>query len=209
MSILLIFIVNESCRKIFLFRKQENPEIPDYLLNPRIIISVGYRVKSQRGTQFRIWATQKLREYLIQGYLVNQEKIQTKQLKELEWLVSLIKKNIEHAWLHSDETSWLLSVITHYTHSWILLQKYDEETLETPSMTYRSAVELTYYEAKDAVQDMYTTFYPNGQVSDLFGIERNDEFKGIVQSIYQSFNGVEIYPSIEEKAAHLLYFIVK
>jgi len=102
-----------------------------------------------------------------------------------------------------------LTVITHYTHSWILLQKYDEETLEIPSMTYRSALELTYYEAKDAVQNMYTTFYPNRQVSELFGIERNNEFKGIVESIYQSFDGVEVYPSIEEKAAHLLYFIIK
>lgn len=182
---------------------------PTNYYNLDVIISVGYRVKSQRWTKFRIWATKRLRDYLINGYLINQEKIQTKQLQKLEWLVSLVKKNIEHKWLYTEETAWLLNVITQYTHSWILLQKYDEETLDIPSMTYASALELTYHEAKNAIQDMYATFYPKQQVSESFGIERNNEFKGIVESIYQSFDGVEIYPSIEEKAAHLLFFIIK
>lgn len=103
----------------------------------------------------------------------------------------------------------MLNVITRYTYSRILLQKYDESELMLPDMHDELKAELTYKEAIDAVSEMKKKFLPNKQVSKLFGIERNDEFRGILQSIYQSFDGQPLYPSVEEKAAHLLFFIVK
>ena len=179
------------------------------LYNLDVIISVGYRVKSQRGTQFRIWATQRLKEYLLKGYLLNQKRLAETKLTELEHVVALIKRNIAHGGLSQEETSGLLHVITQYTHSWILLQKYDEESLQVPALHALLKEELTYQEALYAVEEMKKTFLPQGHVSQLFGVERNHEFKGIVQSIYQSFDGQDLYPSVEEKAAYLLYFVIK
>ena len=100
--------------------------------NLDVIISVGYRVKSQRGTQFRIWATQKLRDYLLKGYLLDQKRLAETKLNDLERVVALIKKNIQQGGLSHEETSGLLQVVTQYTHSWILLQKYDEDSLSIP-----------------------------------------------------------------------------
>ena len=121
----------------------------------------------------------------------------------------MIKKNVDHKWLSHKETAWLLNVITHYTYSWVLLQKYDAGELKLPKLNHTLKAELSYKEAKNAVQEMKKNFLPKKQVSELFGIERNDEFKGILQSIYQSFDGHELYPTVEEKATHLLYFVVK
>lgn len=177
--------------------------------NLDVIISVWYRVKSLRWTQFRIRATQKLKDYLIKWYAINQKRLEETKLSELEQVVSLIKKNIEHAWLSHQETAGLLGVITNYTHSWIILQKYDEWTLQLPKLNHQLIADLTYQEAKKAVIQMKEKFLPENQVSELFGIERNNEFKWILESIYQRFWDQELYPSIEEKAAHLLFFIVK
>jgi len=177
--------------------------------NLDVIISVGYRVKSLRGTQFRIWATQRLKDYLVKGFALNQKRLEETKLHELEQVVALIKKNVDHKWLSHKETAWLLNVITHYTYSWVLLQKYDAGELKLPKLNHTLKAELSYKEAKNAVQEMKKNFLPQKQVSELFGIERNDEFKGILQSIYQSFGGHELYPTVEEKATHLLYFVVK
>lgn len=179
------------------------------LYNIDIIISVGYRVKSLRGTQFRIRATQRLKDYLIKGFALNQKRLEETKLLELEQMVSLIKKNIEHKWLSHKETKGLLNVITHYTYSRVLLQKYDEGSLHLPDMHDELKSELTYKEAKEAIQEMKKKFLPKKQVSELFWIERNDELKGILQCVYQSFDKQPLYPTIEEKATHLLYFIIK
>lgn len=187
--------------------KTQKNKIKYYNLD--VIISVWYRVKSLRWTQFRIRATQRLKDYLIKWYAINQKRLEETKLNELEQVVALIKKNIEHAWLSHQETAGLLDVITNYTHSWIILQKYDEGTLELPTMHSDLLAELTYQEARKAVVQMKEKFLPENQVSELFGIERNDEFRWILESIYQRFWDQELYPSIEEKAAHLLFFIIK
>lgn len=106
-----------------------NSDRPAAFYNLDVIISVWYRVKSLRWTQFRIRATQRLKDYLIKWYAINQKRLEETKLNELEQVVALIKKNIEHAWLSHQETAGLLDVITNYTHSWIILQKYDDGTL--------------------------------------------------------------------------------
>ncbi len=173
------------------------------------IISVWYRVNSIQATHFRIWATEKLRDYLLKWYSLNQKRLEETKLNELEQVVALIKKNLVHWELSHKELSGLLEVATQYTHSRILLQKYDEWTLELPTMHNETKADITYQEAIKSINDMKSNFLFSEYVSELFGIERNNEFKGILESIYQRFEGQELYPSVEEKAAHLLFFIVK
>jgi len=202
---------NPTTRKSRVVQKEGNRETKRQITfyNLDVIISVGYRVKSLRWTQFRIWATQKLKDYLLKGFALNQKRLEETKLNELEQVVSLIKKNIEHKWLSRKETEGLLYVITQYTSSRVLLAKYDEWELELPKLQHKLKAELTYKEAKEAIQQMKDKFMPGKHVSELFGIERNDEFKGILESIYQWFDGEDIYPTVEEKSAHLLFFIIK
>lgn len=186
-----------------------NSDKPTAFYNLDVIISVGYRVKSLRGTQFRIRATSKLKDYLIKGYALNHKRLEETKLNELEQVVALIKKNMEQGELSHKELTGLLEVATHYTHSRILLQKYDEGTLSLPATHTELTAEITYQEAIKAINDMRTNLLFSPYVSEMFGIERNNAFKWILESIYQKFDGQELYPSIEEKAAHLLFFIVK
>lgn len=177
--------------------------------NLDVIISVGYRVKSKIWTQFRIRATSILKDYLIKWYALNAKRLEETKLNELEQVVALIRKNIKHAGLSHKQTAGLLEVITHYANSWVILAKYDEWELELPKMNYKLKAELTYKEALEAIQEMKKKFLPTKNVSEMFGIERNTSFKGILESIYQWFWWEELYPSVEEKAAYLLFFIVK
>ena len=179
--------------------------------NLDMIISVGYRVNSIRGTQFRIWATKILKDYIVKGYTLNQKRIKElkeKQLTEFEEAVSLIKKTIETKQLSSSETAGLLHVITDYANSWLLLQKYDEGKLEISRKT-RSLFVFEYDDAVQAINELKKNLITKKEASDLFGIERGEGLKSILGNISQTFGGEELYPSIEEKAAHLLYFIIK
>ena len=173
------------------------------------IIAVGYCVNSSKATKFRIWATKVLKEYVLKWFSLNQKRLEETKLNELEQVVALIKKNIQHGELSHQETAGLLNVVTGYTHSRILLQKYDEWTLELPKIHDEHIAEITYKEAIKAITDMRTNFLFQQYVSEMFGIERNNEFKGILENIYQNFGGQELYPSVEEKAAHLLFFTIK
>lgn len=175
------------------------------LYNLDVIISVGYRVKSIKGTQFRIRANKILKDYLVKWFALNQKRLEENKLHELEQMVNLIKKNIDHKGLSHKETKGLLYVIAQYTHSWILLQKYDEHALPLPHFHTKLKADLTYKEAKTTIQELKKKFGS----SKMFGIERNKEFQGILENIYQTFDKKELYPSVEEKAAHLLYFIIK
>jgi len=179
--------------------------------NLDMIISVGYRVNSKRATQFRVWATSVLKEYLIKGYAFNQKRIkqlQNGQLKKFEQAVGLIKKTIETKQLTARETDGLLKVITDYASSWLLLQKYDEEKLEIKK-TSKTKYQLDYKDAKTAIGELKSSLIEKKEATGIFGEERNNSFQGIAGNIYQTFGGKELYPSIEEKAAHLLYFIIK
>ena len=161
--------------------------------NLDMIISVGYRVKSKRGVEFRRWANNVLKQYVLQGYAVNQ-----KRLNDLGSVVKLLKRTE-----NSLDAKQVLSVVERYSTALDLLDSYDHQTLQRPkgnSATYR----LTYEECRQVIDSMRF-----GEASDLFGLEKDDSFKGSIGNIYQSFAGEEIYPSLEEKAANLLYFVTK
>lgn len=185
---------------------------PVKLYNLDVIISVGYRVNSKRATQFRIWATQTLKKYVLDGFVVNQKRLQEKQfdrLKELEQATTLLQKTIARHELRNDEATGLLKVITDYTESWLLLHKYDEGQLKTDHVTKRLVYRLTYKDARAGVDELRTTLLKKKEAGDLFGAEREHMFESIIGNINQTFGGQELYGSIEEKAAHLLYFIIK
>lgn len=176
--------------------------------NLDMIIAIGYRVNSQQATAFRKWATQVLRQYLLNGFALNQKRLQEKGLKEFEQALNLIKKNLNNQ-LSVQETQGLLSIISHYAESWILLQKYDEGELKLPTTNKKKSQTFSYEEACAAIEAMKQALQPKGEVSSTFWEERNDGLKGIIGQVYQSFDGQELYPSIEEKAAALLYFTIK
>lgn len=172
--------------------------------NLDVIISVGYRVKSQRGTQFRIWANKVLKDYLIKGYAINQQ-AKAVQLEDLKSTVRLLSNVIEHKQLTLDEANGLLRVITDYTYGLDTLDKYDYQQLEVDSTTPTEEFRATYEEAMEAIHLLQEKFGS----SDLFGNEKDQSFKSSINTIYQTFGGEELYPSVEEKAAMLFYLVVK
>lgn len=176
------------------------------------IISVGYRVNSKRATEFRIWATSILRNHILNGYTFNQKRlleIKGRQLSDFEQAVSLIKKTIDTRQLSSKESDGILRVITDYANSWILLQKYDQEKLFIPAKTKKSKIIFTYDEIKSFILELKNDLITKKEATKLFGHERESSLAGIIGNIHQSFSGKDLYPSIEERAAHLLYFIIK
>lgn len=171
------------------------------------IISVGYRVNSIRGTQFRIWANKILKEYLIQGYSINERalKRQNEQLSELQKTVKILSTAIQSKELTSDESKGLLSIISDYSYALDILDQYDYQTLTITKTSGKDIYRITYAEAIDQI-NLVRKAYGN---SELFGREKDKSFKSSISTIYQTFDGKDLYPSIEEKAAHLLYFITK
>jgi len=184
-------------------------EIDFYNLD--VIISVGYRVKSQRGTQFRIWATQVLKDHILQGYSINEKRLreQNARLIELQKTVSLLQRVMAGRELARDEATGLLQVIMDYSYALSLLDQYDYQQLKIHRTTKRTPFVLTYEAARSAIDQLGKQSYKRAKPSALFGREKDQSFKGTLGAIYQTFDGKEVYPSIEEKAAHLLYFVVK
>lgn len=194
------------------YRKTGNSGLstkPTNYYNLDVIISVWYRVKSLNGTKFRIRATKQLKEYLIQWYSINQKRLSETWLRSFEKAISLVKRNIENNRLTDQETKWMLSVITNYTYSWIILQRYDEGTLVLKHNIIKKIKKLEYNEVIEAIKEMRNELLPKKEVSDSFGVEKNDGLRWILRQIYQTFDWVDLYPSIEEKAAALLYFTIK
>ena len=173
--------------------------------NLDVIISVGYRVKSQRGTQFRIWANRVLKDYLVKGYAVN-ERIHKEQIGELRQLVGMLGRTIQNQpLLSNDETDALFNVVTDYTYALDTLDNYDYQRLTVSNTTSEAPFHATYENAMQAILSLKERF---GE-SALFGNEKDDSFKSSIGQIYQTFDGVELYPSTEEKAAMLLYLVTK
>ena len=158
-----------------------------------VIISVGYRVKSKRGVEFRRWANTVLKQYILKGYAVNDNRI--KQLGEVIRIMKRTQNDLD--------SKQVLSVIEKYSNALDLLDSYDHQNMTRPKGNKATYV-LTYVECMEVIQSMRF-----GDESDLFGREKDDSFKGSIGNIYQSFNGVDIYESLEEKAANLLYFVTK
>ncbi|OUN66075.1 MULTISPECIES: virulence protein RhuM/Fic/DOC family protein [Butyricimonas] len=175
------------------------------LYNLDVIISVGYRVKSKRGTQFRIWANKILKDYLIKGYAINQ-KIQLERYQELKEMVHILGHTIKNQeQLTSDQSKGLLAVITDYVYALDTLDKYDYQQLTIEETTKNDKFHATYENAMEAIQLLKGKF---GE-SNLFAHEKDQSFKSSISTIYQTFDGIELYPSVEEKAAMLLYLVTK
>lgn len=179
--------------------------------NLDVIISVGYRVKSPRGTQFRIWATQVLKDHILKGYSINEKRLkeQNTHLLELQKTVSLLQRVMEGRELARDEATGLLQVITDYSYALSLLDQYDHQQLKIRRTTKKIPFALTYEAARRAIDKLGEQSRKKGQSVALFGREKDQSFQGSLGAIYQTFGGKDLYPSIEEKAAHLLYFVIK
>lgn len=175
--------------------------------NLDVIIAVGYRVNSIRGTEFRIWANRILRDYLVKGYAINEIRIkqQVEQLRELQKSVKILGEIVEHKEISKSEGVALLQVISDYAYALDLLDQYDYQRLSVEKTSKTEIFRLTYVDAVAKIQMVRERF---GN-SNLFGNEKDDSFKSSISTIYQTFEGVDLYPSIEEKAANLLYFVTK
>ena len=175
--------------------------------NLDVIISVGYRVKSKRGTQFRIWANKVLKEYLIKGYALNEKKLkeQTDRIKELERTLEIFSNVVESYQLKKDEFAGILKVVKDYTYALDTLDRFDKKSLRITGTNKILSFGITYKSAKKVIRKMKEKF--GG--STLFGKEKDQSFKGTIGALYQTFGKKELYPSLEEKAAHLLYFTIK
>ena len=170
-----------------------------------VIISVGYRVHSKRGTAFRIWARKIIKDYLVKGYAVNQ-RIHSEQIGELRQLVGMLGRTIQgQPLLSTDETNALFEVVTDYTYALDTLDNYDYERLTIDKTTKEEPFHATYENAMEEIRLLRDKF--GGSV--LFGNEKDDSFKSSIGQIYQTFGGEELYPSVEEKAAMLLYLVTK
>ncbi len=168
--------------------------------NLDVVLSVGYRVNSKRGTQFRIWATSVLREHLIKGFTVNE-----RRLKDLHQAVHLITEIAERRDLTGDEAKALLRVVEDYTFALNLLDDYDHQKVVIADTTERKVHAVTYDEAIKTITHLRKQF----GASELFGREKDKSLRGSLDNVFQTFEGKELYPSLEEKAANLLYFLVK
>ncbi len=170
-----------------------NADRPVAFYSLDVIISVGYRVKSQRGVEFRRWANSVLKEYILRGYAVND-----KRIDQLGQIVRIMKRAENQL-----DAQQVLSVVESYSAALDMLDDYDHQTLAKPKGN-RATYVLTYDECRSVVDKMKFA-----SESDLFGNEKDDSFKGSIGAIYQSFDGEDLYPSLEEKDANLLYFVTK
>jgi prophage maintenance system killer protein len=176
--------------------------------NLDLIISVGYRVNSTRATQFRIWATRTLKEHLVKGYTINQERLNTTRLAELEKALSFIKQSASKRNLTNDEGQGLLEIITKYAKSWALLKRYDENNLPQTAGQNPKFI-LTYEHANKVIRELKQNLLAKDEATKLFGHERETGLQAILGNLEQCFGGQELYPSLESKAANLLYFVIK
>ena len=171
------------------------------------VISVGYRVKSKNATQFRIWATQRLKDYLLQGYAFNHARLQ-QNAAELEQALALIRKTAASPELTLASGRGLVDIVSRYTQTFLWLQQYDEGLLHEPKGE-NGGLLPTAAQARTALAALKQQLMARGEATDLFARERGDGLAALLGNLAQSVFGAEAYPSIESKAAHLLYFVVK
>ena len=198
-----------TCRKFRQVRKEGKRSVERQIdhYNLDIIISVGYRINSKRGTQFRQWANQRLKEYLVKGYAINEKRLQEAEnrFNELKQAIQLFDKVAHVKEISGSEAQGLLKVLSDFTVALDILDQYDHQTLKIKKSKSKEVFRISYKEAIKAVEGLKNKFGGSA----LFGNEKDKSFKGSLNGIYQTFDGKDLYPSVEEKAAHLLYFVVK
>ncbi len=183
---------------------------PVVLYNLDVIVSVGYRVKSKRGTQFRIWATRTLKDHLLRGYTLHEKRLRERGLGEIEQAVGLLARTLTQNALVTDEGRAVLEVVQQYTRAWKLLLEYDEGRLaETPVRPVKQVTGLSLDDARTIIAGFRESLAGRGEATDLFGAERADQLHGILGAIEQTFGGQPLYPTVQARAAHLLYFVIK
>jgi len=173
------------------------------------ILSVGYRVNSKRGTQFRIWATQTLREHLLRGFTAHPKRLAERGLDEARQTLDLLARTLQNQSLVDDTGRAVLELITRYADTWRLLLEYDEDRLDLPPGVSPSTGVLAYSSARSAIADFKSVLMRRGEAAELFGLERGDALQGILGAIEQTMFGTQLYRSREEKAANLIYFLIK
>ncbi len=180
---------------------------PVTFYNLDVIISVGYRVKSQRGVQFRQWATQTLKQYLIQGYALNHKRL-TQLGADVDQLMGLMHKTMTQNQLVQPEGAAIAQLIRDYARTWQLLLAYDERRLDDPGgQAHEPKLEAA--SVRQAIGQLKRRLMNEGQATDLFGRERDHTLDGILGNIHQTFDGQLLYPTAQGRAAHLLYFVIK
>ncbi len=197
---------NETCAKIAQVQIEGNKKIKRNILkyNLDVIISVGYKVNSIEGTQFRQWATQRLKEHLVNGYSINQQR-----LEQLQKTIEIIENTGNDENINIDEAKGLLEIIKNYTQSFILLNQFDSNNLSEPKLNDKIIYEINYEESSNAITKLKLHLIEKKEATNLFGNQKDQSFKGILGNILQSFDNNYLYPTIEEQASHLLYFIIK
>jgi prophage maintenance system killer protein len=177
--------------------------------NLEAIISVGYRVSSKRGVRFRQWATRVLREHLTQGYTLNQARLAEKGMAEAQQAIDLLARTLQNQALINEAGREVVAIIAGYAKTWRLLLQYDEDGLAFPVTCQPARGVLDYEKAKAAISELKMVLFDRGEATDLFGRERDEAIQGILGSIEQTMFGESLYQTREEKAAHLLYFVIK
>lgn len=188
-------------------KRQVRRTLTHYNLNA--IISVGYRVNSKRGVRFRQWATSVLKDHLIKGYTTNERRLADKGLAEMEQAIALLTRTLKSHESLSNEGRAVLEVISRYAKSWSLLLKYDEDRLELPKSRHATNQPLDYDRTVKSIMALKNDLLTRGEATELFGQQRGDSLQGILGNLDQTFGGQDLYPSLEDKAAHLLYFVIK
>ena len=197
-------LVENSVSSILEHTASDGKKYKTKFYNLDAILSIGYRVSSINATRFRIWANGILKEYLIKGYAIN-EKIKSEQYQQLKSTIKLLNNVIGNQHLNANESIGLLQVITDFTYALDTLDKYDYQQLEVEKTTRIVAFNATYKNAMEAILVLKSKFKGN----DLFAKEKDNSFRSSISTIYQTFDGKDLYPSIEEKAAMLFYLVIK
>jgi death-on-curing family protein len=192
--------------KMEIVQKEGNREVKRLVerYNLDMIISIGYRINSNQATKFRQWATQRLKEHLVNGYTINQQR-----LEQLQKTIEIIQSTGNDENLNLDEAKGLLEIIKNYTQSFVLLNQFDSNSLIDSGLSETIIYEINYQEAVNAILKLKLHLVSKNEATNLFGNQKDESFKGILGNILQSFNNAYLYPTIEEQASHLLYFIIK
>lgn len=173
------------------------------------ILSVGYRVNSKRGTQFRIWANTVLRDHLLKGYSLNQARLQTRGVEDLQSAISLLTSTLSSQAMVTDQGRAILDVVQTYARSWNILLAYDDDTLAEPAKGNKAPKPFPVADAKQAISALKLDLLAKGEATDLFALERGPQLDAIIEGLEQEVFGTTLYPTVESRAAHLLYFIIK